>query len=936
VGPLPPVLVVDDEEMIREVLRESLLPHFEVATAASGEEALALLRQRDFAVLLADQRMPGMTGVALAAEGRELQPYLVTILLSGYTDPDDMIAAINHGQVYRFISKPWDFNDLLLTLQQAAERHRLGRDNARLLKERERRLRALEIVQSVVMSAAKDAHQHPAGVLLDRLREVIPFDLGAVLLAPLGGEPATLQLTSAAPVSQTNALELRDRALSLYEYLAGAPLAEDGVRLNATLAVAAMPERRVESQLQVPLSLGQRVVGLLLLQSFAPDAFADDAGKLLDLLANGTAEALEQIRGATHRAGRLAEQSLATLKDGLVLADAQGRVLHANPSAKALLDGAGALDLWQWLGVGTAEAALSAPADSGRDLQVGHRFVQASFARSAGPGAASANVVVTLRDITAERQREVRRRQFISTLSHEIRTPLSSIVATIDLLLHGLAGSLVDKQRQYLSAASKACDTLHAIVDDLLDIEKQAVGAVTLRPRPLQIAGLLREAANRFRAAALEHEVEIEVTIRQENATVVADPMRLEQVLGNLLSNAIKYAPSKSVVRAELVVPASPCGWVVVGVQNAGEVISPEDVASLFDRFSRPTAAGRQHQHSSGLGLTICRSLVQAHGGSIFAESDPSGTALWVALPSAASAATPAALPLGAPLWLQGEAAARVAAAALFAKHGLPARLLPRDAATASSTRQSLGVGLVVKLDGEGAGGDDVLDASALSPAALESLGETLATLARHGPRGLVAAPAAGSGLQRVFDYLGVRSVAAGASAHPNPIVVLLGLADELAGKLAGTVQVHSLLLQARERAGADTAAVLTLENWEGFIAAYGASRAALLRESLASELAQRLRACPSTLPAVSFERGILVVGALGELQAATGDLPAAFAALARLHCRRDDRDGFIQLGAQRLPLPELACQLLPMTAGDDAIVAALGASAVPPSGPKA
>ena len=89
------VLVVDDDPLVLDTLGELLAFDYNVSRALSASDALRILAVRQFAVLVADQRMPGMTGVELAAKAREMQPYIVTILLSGYTDPQDMIAAIN-------------------------------------------------------------------------------------------------------------------------------------------------------------------------------------------------------------------------------------------------------------------------------------------------------------------------------------------------------------------------------------------------------------------------------------------------------------------------------------------------------------------------------------------------------------------------------------------------------------------------------------------------------------------------------------------------------------------------------------------------------------------------------------------------------------------------------------------------------------------------
>jgi len=142
---LSKVLYVDDEEINLSNFREALCDQFEIFTALSGEEALAVLEQeKDMALVVSDQRMPGMKGVDLLTRARELAPHAERIIITGYTDPQDIIGAINEGHVYRYILKPWTEEDLQVTITQAVERHHLKRHNRELLEELERKNRELE------------------------------------------------------------------------------------------------------------------------------------------------------------------------------------------------------------------------------------------------------------------------------------------------------------------------------------------------------------------------------------------------------------------------------------------------------------------------------------------------------------------------------------------------------------------------------------------------------------------------------------------------------------------------------------------------------------------------------------------------------------------------------------------------------------------------
>lgn len=129
---LPTVLVIDDEVRSQEALRRTLDEDFEVFTASSAEEALAILEREWIQIVLTDQRMPGTSGVALLRQVRERWPDAVRIIISGYTDAEDIIAGVNEAGIYQYLLKPWQPEQLLLTLRGAAELSRLQAENQRL------------------------------------------------------------------------------------------------------------------------------------------------------------------------------------------------------------------------------------------------------------------------------------------------------------------------------------------------------------------------------------------------------------------------------------------------------------------------------------------------------------------------------------------------------------------------------------------------------------------------------------------------------------------------------------------------------------------------------------------------------------------------------------------------------------------------------------
>ena len=143
------MMVVDDEPANLRLLERLFRTDYEVIMAGSGEEALELLTQHDAAVLITDQRMPGMTGVELLERTAVLRPRMVRIILTGYTDVETLVKAINSGNVYKYVTKPWNNDELRLTVSRALEhyetnkaRHELEMENQRL-KERMKAIQEL-------------------------------------------------------------------------------------------------------------------------------------------------------------------------------------------------------------------------------------------------------------------------------------------------------------------------------------------------------------------------------------------------------------------------------------------------------------------------------------------------------------------------------------------------------------------------------------------------------------------------------------------------------------------------------------------------------------------------------------------------------------------------------------------------------------------------
>ncbi len=224
---------------------------------------------------------------------------------------------------------------------------------------------------------------------------------------------------------------------------------------------------------------------------------------------------------------------------------------------------------------------------------------------------------VILRDLGDTADVHRRRAEFAQVMSHELRTPLTSIAGALDIVLSGYAGTLSDRQLRYVDMARQAATRMNVLVDQLLDLARAQAGTITVATAHVQLDRLAREVIDRYRAAAAAKQLTIVLGASAEDIAILGDPERLGQVLGNLLTNAIRFSPANAVIDVQVFGPPLTDDTVGVSVSNNGDTISEEDRERIFEPFS----ASSRRVGGTALGLSISRTIIEAHGGRIWVES---------------------------------------------------------------------------------------------------------------------------------------------------------------------------------------------------------------------------------------------------------------------------------------------------------------------------
>jgi len=215
---------------------------------------------------------------------------------------------------------------------------------------------------------------------------------------------------------------------------------------------------------------------------------------------------------------------------------------------------------------------------------------------------------------TAE-QAVLSRDQFLAMVSHDLRNPLGTILMSAMLLQRTLPATGDPSLRLQADRIQRSVDQMIRLVDDLLDVATMEAGTFAVERSPHDAVGLAREVVDPFVASAKARSIDLRVALPEGALPIACDRQRVQQVLGNLLGNAIKFTPEDGsvVLRVE-----PKAGEAVFSVADTGPGIPDSQLPRIFDRFWQ---ADHQHGTGSGLGLFIARSLVEAHGGRIWAES---------------------------------------------------------------------------------------------------------------------------------------------------------------------------------------------------------------------------------------------------------------------------------------------------------------------------
>lgn len=527
--------------------------------------------------------------------------------------------------------------------------------------------------------------------LLAALQEIYSFSACCILLK---GDPFELFIIPSYPLSTpflegmiqriANAANVIDFPHVDAEQLARTAYLDAPDELARPREEKEVAGTEIGSCLNIPLTVENRIIGLLSLFDERPGSFDTNLLQLTTMIADYAAVALENVRlrereTALWRQAEFERQRLElilrSMAEGLLITDAHGSIISLNQSAQLLFSQIGIdfqlpAPLYQlaetndvpWLSrlVEIIDQARRGKTVTNQELMIGANddTVPLTLSISAAPlhdanslPTRPIGVVAVLNDITSNKQIERLKDEFVSVVSHELRTPLTAIkgytqhlVRRIERRLRKIHSTILPTSEpeaesgheppesydlRSLNIIQSQTEHLERLVNDLLDLSQVQWGHLDLHYESFYLADLLADSVRSVQASTEQHTITLDVQI--QDTKILADRARVAQVVGNILDNAVKYSPNGGMVKVSLQVQN---GDYLVNVTDEGIGVSPEYYDHIFERFYRVHNTTIRQYSGIGLGLYVAKAIVDRHGGRIwFTNNQNIGTTFSFTLP---------------------------------------------------------------------------------------------------------------------------------------------------------------------------------------------------------------------------------------------------------------------------------------------------------------
>ncbi len=411
---------------------------------------------------------------------------------------------------------------------------------------------------------------------------------------------------------------------------------------------------KAETVIAAPLLANGRFHGILAIATSDNEGFDSHQLDLIDAVVYhlatslGNSEVIQTLNDQARELGLMLRQQqeesskreaiLASIADGVVFNDRQGRIILVNRAAELILAtqaedliGRDLSELFDMFTAGARDELLQvmrtvlanptakiAPEAAQTFLELETQVINAHLSPVITEQGEFLGIVTIFRDITKEVEAGRAKSEFVSTVSHELRTPMTAIKGYTDLMYGGMVGEINNNQKRFLGIIKTNTDRLTALINDLLDISRVETGRVRFESKPVQLGNVIKIVIDALAPNAERKGHTLTFRVEAGLPKIMGDPDRLHQVFTNLVGNAINYTPEGGEVSVDV---HSVERAVRIDVKDTGIGIHPDDLGKIFDRFFRADHPLVQESRGSGLGLSIVKMFIEMHGGRVWAQS---------------------------------------------------------------------------------------------------------------------------------------------------------------------------------------------------------------------------------------------------------------------------------------------------------------------------
>lgn len=508
----------------------------------------------------------------------------------------------------------------------------LKEENSRLAQELKQRTFELSVLYDITNSISYSLdYDSFLEILLSSLHKIIDYDICTSLIIAADEKKSKMFIQILNPVNRQVVEEIKSRTLKALNSLRLSPVQESGISIEFKGSILAdnTSSAGIKFSFDVPLFAQDQAVGILNVVTTRDTPYSDDDVRLFYAIATQASATIERLRGVLAAEKSKMKVMVTGMTEGVAMFDEKGRLVILNNAAEEVLkcyqkneaidpslaffEGLKLIGPFEEIkntrqGIKEEDLYLNEPYP---------RVIHAASTPMYDEKDKLLGIIIIFRDVTKEREIDQMKTDFISLVSHELRTPLTAMKGATDNLLDELGGELSAIQRECLSIIKRNIDRLARLISDLLDVSRIEAGKIQLNKQSVKIGMIIDDVFSLLKQPAKDKIITLVESYAADLPLVEADPDKITQVITNLVGNALKFTPSGGKITVGVALIQ---GYLRVNVIDTGLGIPHQDLEKIFDKFYQ--VAGEQQKKGTGLGLPICKGIVEKHGGKIWAESE--------------------------------------------------------------------------------------------------------------------------------------------------------------------------------------------------------------------------------------------------------------------------------------------------------------------------